>query len=77
MQTPRQEAVRSAIERINRAWLAGNVEALVPIVDPDIIMVFPGFAGRSQGREQFLAGNWPNYCSTTEPDFRECQYRRS
>jgi ketosteroid isomerase-like protein len=26
------------------------------MLHPEIVMVFPGFAGRSRGREQFLAG---------------------
>jgi uncharacterized protein (TIGR02246 family) len=56
MRISRHEAVSSAMQRINRTWLDGNVEALVPMVDADIVMVFPGFTGRTQGREQFLAG---------------------
>jgi hypothetical protein len=44
------------VQTINRVWLNGQVEALAAMVDPDIVMVFPDFSGRSHGREQFLAG---------------------
>jgi ketosteroid isomerase-like protein len=56
MQTPKHEAVNTVVQTINRVWLNGQVEALAAMVDPDIVMVFPDFSGRSHGREQFLAG---------------------
>ncbi len=51
-----RERVATAMRRINEAWLAGRVDDLAALVHPDIVMVFPGFAGRAQGREGFLAG---------------------
>ena len=57
------EAVEATMRRINRFWLDGDVEALVPIVHPEIVMLFPGFTGRIQGREEFLAG-FPDFCQT-------------
>jgi len=46
----------AVMRRINRAWLDGNLEDLASIVHPQIVMIFPGFVGKAQGREQFLAG---------------------
>lgn len=52
----KHEGLEAIMRRINRLWLDGDVEALAPMVDPEIVMVFPGFSGRIQGREEFLAG---------------------
>ncbi|HLJ48253.1 MAG TPA: nuclear transport factor 2 family protein [Bryobacteraceae bacterium] len=49
------------MRQINKAWLDGRVDDLRPKVHPDIVMVFPGFGGRSQGREAFLAG-FEDFC---------------
>jgi hypothetical protein len=51
----REDAAR-AMRQINQAWLEGEVQDLAPIVHSEIVMVIPGFAGRIQGREDFLAG---------------------
>jgi hypothetical protein len=51
-----RQSVAEAMRRINRAWLEGRVEDLEPAAHPDIVVVLPGFAGRVQGRDQFLAG---------------------
>jgi hypothetical protein len=64
MQAP-TESVLTAIQRINRVWLDGKVDALAPMVDPDIVMVLPGFADRIQGREQFLAG-FRDFCENAQ-----------
>lgn len=62
------------MQRINHAWLDGKVETLVPMVDADIIMVFPGFAGRTQGREQFLAG-FKDFCENARVhEFQDHDY---
>lgn len=61
----------ATMRRINRAWLDGQVEDLTPMVHPEIIMVFPGFAGRVQGREDFLAG-FRDFCQNARiHEFRE------
>ncbi|HZS54145.1 MAG TPA: nuclear transport factor 2 family protein [Bryobacteraceae bacterium] len=74
MQISRQEAVSSVMQRINRAWLDGNVEALAPALDQGIMMVFPGFTGRTQGREQFLAG-FRDFCENARVhDFQDHDY---
>lgn len=61
----------TAMHRINQAWLNGRVEDLSPMVHPEIVMVFPGFAGRAEGREVFLAG-FRDFCeNATIHEFRE------
>lgn len=63
-----------ALQRINGFWLAGEVEALAPLVDPDVVMVFPGFAGRIQGQEEFLAG-FRDFCANARVhEFRDHDY---
>jgi uncharacterized protein (TIGR02246 family) len=44
------------MQRINRTWLDGRPEDLVPLLHPDITLVFPGFAGRAEGRDALVAG---------------------
>jgi len=44
------------VQQINRAWLQGRVDDLGPLLHPDVVMVFPGFGGRSAGQKEFLAG---------------------
>jgi len=62
------------MQRINRAWLDGDVEALGGMVDTDIIMVFPGFSGRTEGREQFLAG-FKDFCENARVhEFQDHDY---
>ena len=51
------------MSRTNRVWLDGQVDALGPMVHPEIVMAFPGFSGRVQGREEFLAG-FRDFCQT-------------
>jgi ketosteroid isomerase-like protein len=50
------EDVAIVMRRINEAWLSGRTHDLAPLVHADIVMQFPGFAGRIQGREEFIAG---------------------
>jgi hypothetical protein len=56
-----RDQVSAAMRQINRVWLAGRVDDLVPLFHPEIVMVFPGFSGRVQGREGFLAG-FSDFC---------------
>jgi ketosteroid isomerase-like protein len=63
--------VAKTMSQINQAWLNGQVQDLAPMVHPEIVMVFPGFAGRVQGRETFLAG-FADFCqNATIHEFRE------
>jgi hypothetical protein len=50
------QAVTDALGRINQAWLGGRPHNLLPLIHPEIIMVFPGFAGRIQDAASLLAG---------------------
>lgn len=52
----KHENVAATMRRINRSWLDGQVESLAAMVHPEIVMTFPDFTGRMQGREEFLAG---------------------
>jgi hypothetical protein len=52
----RFDDVAAAMRRINQAWLRGQVEDLAPMIHPDIVMAIPGFGGRAQGRDAFVAG---------------------
>lgn len=52
----KREGAAAAMGQINDAWLTGRVEDLAPLVHPEIVMVLPDFAGKIQGREEFLAG---------------------
>jgi ketosteroid isomerase-like protein len=61
----------TAMRQINKAWVDGQVEDLAALVHPEIVMVFPGFAGRVQGREEFLAGFRDFRRNTTIQEFRE------
>jgi ketosteroid isomerase-like protein len=66
-----REDVATAMRQINQAWLGGQVQDLAPKVHPEIVMVFPGFAGRIQGREAFLAG-FADFCQNAAIiEFRE------
>jgi ketosteroid isomerase-like protein len=69
------EIVAATMGRINRAWLDGRIDELEPVVHQDIVMVFPGFGGRIQGRDQFLAG-FHDFCSHAKVhEFREHDQR--
>jgi nuclear transport factor 2 (NTF2) superfamily protein len=65
------ESAVATMRAINRAWLEGQIDKLAPVLHPDIIMVFPGFAGRIQGREEFLSG-FRDFCQSAKiHEFRE------
>lgn len=52
----RQNSAAEVMDKINRIWLDARIEDLEPLIHPDVVMVFPGFQGQVQGRDQFLAG---------------------
>lgn len=67
----KQEAVGATMRQINRIWMDGDVESLAPMVHPEIIMAFPNFTGRTQGREEFLAG-FRDFCQNARiHEFRD------
>jgi ketosteroid isomerase-like protein len=59
------ETATATMARINRAWLDGQLNDLELLVHPDVVMVFPGFGGRIQGRDQFLAG-FHDFCTNAK-----------
>ena len=67
----RREDAATAMRQINQAWLSGQIEDVAPMVHPEIVMVFPDFAGRIQGREDFLAGFRDFRQNATLQEFRE------
>lgn len=67
----KRDLAAATMRRINQLWLDGQVEDLAPMLHPEIVMVFPGFAGRVQGREDFLAG-FRDFCQNARiHEFRE------
>lgn len=67
----KRDSAIATMRRINEVWLNGQVEDLAPMVHPEIATVFPGFIGRMQGREDFLAG-FRDFCqNATVQEFRE------
>lgn len=70
-----RERVAEAMRQINDAWLAGRADDLAALVHPEIVMVFPSFAGRIQGREAFLAG-FRDFCENARiRQFREDEHQ--
>ena len=67
----RREDAAAAMRQINQVWLDGRVADLAPLVHPEIVTVFPNFAGRIQGREDFLAGFRDFRQNATIQEFRE------
>jgi hypothetical protein len=62
-ESPDSQAVAETLRRINEAWLNGRTYELVPLIHNEITMVFPGFAGRIQGAQSFIAG-FEDFCRT-------------
>ena len=75
MQDSKHEAVVATVQRINRVWLVGRVEDLGPMIHPEIVTVFPGFTGRMQGREEFLAGFLDFRENAKIHEFRDYDYQ--
>ncbi|SRR5260221_9132184 len=67
----KREDAATAMRQINQAWLDGQIQDLAPMVHPEIVMVLPDFAGRIQGREEFLAGFGDFRRNATIEEFRE------
>ena len=63
--------VADTLDRINALWLRGRVDDLAPFLHDEIVMVFPGFAGKAEGQEVFLAG-FKDFCENARVrDFEE------
>jgi hypothetical protein len=66
-----RENAAAAMRLINQAWLDGKVEDLAPMVHPEVVMVFPDFSGKIQGREDFLSGFRDFHQNASIREFRE------
>jgi hypothetical protein len=62
-----REQVSQALARINEAWLQGRPRDLASLFDSAIVMVFPGFAGRAEGRAAVIAG-FEDYCANARTE---------
>ena len=63
----------SLVERLNRTWVEGHADRLGPFFDPDIVIVQPGFQGRSVGRGAAVQ-SYIDFCSQAKIlDFRELE----
>ena len=60
---PAHQQVDHALSRINQAWLDRRPRDLAPLFDPDIVMVYPGFAERASGREALVDG-FVDFCES-------------
>lgn len=70
IQTPEND-IRNIIHRINRAWQEGHPEEIEPLLHPNVVMVFPGFSGRSRGVVAMMAG-FQHFCAhATVLDYTE------
>src|SRR5574342_1364158 len=58
-------AVAEEMKLITSAWLSGRVDDMEGSVHPDVVMVLPGFSGRSEGRDAFLAG-YRDFCENAK-----------
>jgi hypothetical protein len=67
--------VTVTLNRINRAWLDRRPADLVPLLHPRVTMVFPGFAGRAEGRDAMVAG-FEDFCAhATVHAYREADHQ--
>ena len=68
------EKLTGIVRRINTAWLEKRPADLEPLVDPGMVMVFPGFSGRTVGRSAFMAG-FADFCENAiVHDFEESDH---
>jgi uncharacterized protein (TIGR02246 family) len=76
MQSPSiRGAVSAAMQRINQAWLDCRPKDLAPLLHPDMIMVFPGFSGRAEGREALVTG-FVDFCdNATVHEYQESEHQ--
>jgi hypothetical protein len=61
MSENKSQNVGDNLQRINEAWFSGQPEKMKPLLDEKIVMVFPGFVGRSEGQDAFIAG-YADFC---------------
>jgi len=65
------EAIATAMQRINRAWLDRRPGDMIGLIHPDVTIVLPGFAGRVTSRDALIAG-FQDFCTQAiVHEFRE------
>ncbi len=70
-ETPVRHAVAETMRWINQAWLDGRPDDIADRLHPAMVMVFPGFTGRGEGRAAIVAG-FVDFCSNaTVHSYRE------
>lgn len=62
--TPEEQITR-AVRGINEAWLAKRPKDVEEFLHADVVMVFPGFAGRSEGSAAMVAG-FEDFCKNAD-----------
>lgn len=55
--------IEELMGRINRAWLEGRPRELEGLLHPEIVMVLPGFRGRTRGAEELIA-SFEEFCTS-------------
>jgi hypothetical protein len=62
--TVREEAqqVLSLLNRINEAGFGCDLSLLAELLDDAVVMVYPGFGGRAEGKDAVLAG-FEDFCA--------------
>ncbi len=67
--------VATVLRKINQCWLEGRPRAMSPFIHPDIVLIFPGFAGRISGRDAFLDG-FADFCENARTvSFQESEHQ--
>lgn len=51
---PARAAVAAAYSRLSAAWRNARYDELASILDEDVVMALPGFAGRVEGRDALV-----------------------
>ena len=59
--TSDREQVSKALTRINDAGFGCDLEQLAELLDDRVVMVFPGFKGRAEGKAAMLSG-FQDFC---------------
>jgi ketosteroid isomerase-like protein len=69
------DAIRGLLQLINQSWMQGRPHDIGPLLDDNVIFIYPGFAGRAQGRaaavatyEDFLAQAKVHGVQLSEPE---------
>ncbi|MFQ5695281.1 MAG: nuclear transport factor 2 family protein [Terriglobia bacterium] len=56
------DEIANLVHRMNRAWREGSPQELQDLLHPDVVMVFPGFGGRSRGASAMISG-FEEFCA--------------